>query len=488
MAPSAFAVATLIACSALAQGPVKSDGAKSDCTIDGSIVNAVTGQPVARATVRMIDTRSNVTGVTNTSGKWGFSNVDCVEVQLRFERPGFIQRTRIGAPTSGLEIRLTPYSVITGKVVDDQGEPVRNTQVRAHASTVIDGVRTLQPPVSTTTNDLGEFRLPVAPGKYIVCARAEGALPLPSGAATLYADRCTPDLLQITSGGDTRIDFALVQVPAVHVRGIVSGLPEGTGVGVILTPAGADQSAGADRAATARPSGAFDFSRVAPGSYVMHASLSRDRHLMARLPIEVGQADVDGVSLQLEPAVNFTGAIHLESKAEFPWRQPVRLVLRSSAQLNPTRIVESNDALKFALADVAPGVYRLSLQSVPSPFYVKSVTIAGRDVLDREFTLSQASEPVEIILRDDGGSIEGDIDAPAAQIVAMQDGRASIGRAAGHFTLQNLAPGDYVVYAFDGPYAEYADPEWMKRYAGVKVTVASGQTAQAKLTVQKIPQ
>ena len=64
-------------------------------------------------------------------------------------------------------------------------------------------------------------------------------------------------------------------------------------------------------------------------------------------------------------------------------------------------------------------------------------------------------------------------------------------RASGHFKLQNLAPGDYSVYAWDDP-AEvaYADIDWMRRYAGsgFTVTVVPGQNSQIKLIQQKVPQ
>jgi hypothetical protein len=465
---------------------------KPDCAIDGIVVNAVTGQPIARVSVSVGDARDQVMGVTDSQGKWGFSSVTCSSVLMNFRRPGFVQQTWRNAPVRGLEIRLMPNGVITGKVVDDQGDPVQNTYVQALPSTVVEGARTFGAPDSTTTNDLGEYRLPVTPGKHVVCARAQGTLPLPIGVTTIFNDRCTPEQREIPPGVETHIDFTLVQVPAVHVRGTVAGLPEGVGVGVLLTRVGSDQRIESDRNAAARPgSGTFDIPRVAPGSYIMHASLTRgDLRLVGRMPIEVGPAGLDGVTFHLEPAVTVSGTIRAESKTDFPSRKPVRLLLRSFEQLVPSRTIESNDVLKFALADVAPGAYRLSVLSVPSPFYVKSATIAGRDVLNQEFTLSQTAGPIEVVLRDDGGAIQAETDGPAAMVIALGEGRTSIARPDGqHYMFENLAPGDYSVYAFDGAQVEYADPEWMKHYAGssVKVTVGSGQTVQAKLTAQKIP-
>jgi hypothetical protein len=155
------------------------------------------------------------------------------------------------------------------------------------------------------------------------------------------------------------------------------------------------------------------------------------------------------------------------------------------------------DHASFTFDEVAPDNYRL-YASAPAPFYVKSATLAGQDVLNGEFALSQAAGPIEIVLSDDGGSIDGDIvDAdgqPATgAVMALRNGRAVsvTAQASGHFKLQNLAPGDYTVYAWDDPaQVAYADTEWMRRYggSGVAVTITAGQNSQVRLTQQKVPE
>ena len=61
----------------------------------------------------------------------------------------------------------------------------------------------------------------------------------------------------------------------------------------------------------------------------------------------------------------------------------------------------------------------------------------------------------------------------------------------GHFKIQNVAPGDYTIYAWDDPNeVEYADPDWMRRNGGggTAITVAASQNQQIKLTLQPVPQ
>jgi hypothetical protein len=142
-----------------------------------------------------------------------------------------------------------------------------------------------------------------------------------------------------------------------------------------------------------------------------------------------------------------------------------------------------------------PGTYRLEAFP-PAPFYVKSATLGGQDILSGEFTATPGAAPIEIVLSDDSGSIEGDVVNADGQpvpggVMALRNGRAAIVRSDGHFKIQNLAPGDYKVYAWDDPaQVPYADGEWMKRYAGggADASVASGQSSQVKLTQENVPQ
>ena len=102
------------------------------------------------------------------------------------------------------------------------------------------------------------------------------------------------------------------------------------------------------------------------------------------------------------------------------------------------------------------------------------------------------------MLRDDGGAIEGDVSDDmgnpiSAGVMAIpRAGRPVTGFAAtgGYFKLQNLAPGDYTLYAWDDPQeVAWADADWIKPLAakGVAVTVTAGQTAQIKLTRLAVP-
>jgi hypothetical protein len=479
-----------------------------DCGADGLVVNSLTGEPIPRARISLTAGAASYSASADSSGQWAFSNVACGTAPLTVTRPGFLQKAGralklvSGSPMHGLKIELTPQSVFYGRVLDDQGDPVPGAQIAVMASRIVEGHVTFQRAGEGTTNDLGDYRVAGLPrGKYIVCSSSVKGV-APAGESNL-AEACYPgpaeggisSATEIPAGREARIDFSLNQTTGVHVRGTVAGVPNGRGAGVNLLKRGANSGSGATVGGVSNNN--FDF-RVAPGSYMLAADyFEAGKHLSARFPVEVGTSDLDNVALTLEGGFTVSGAVSIASVTGRASARPqFNVNLRPSETTGGAGQAKwTADHSTFTFEDMAPGSYRLAI-SPPAPFYVKSATLEGQDILNGEFVLSPGSGSIAIALGDDGGSIEGDVvDAdgqPATGgVIALRNTRAVVARATGHFKLQNVAPGDYTVYAWDDP-AEvaYADTEWMRRYAGsgVTVTVTASQSSQVKLTQQKLPE
>lgn len=482
--------------------------ASFDCAVDGSVVNSETGEPIVRAHVTLQSFAGTPSTSTDSSGRWSLSNVACTPAPLLVTRPGFLQRARnILTLTSGssqhdVKIELVPQSVFYGKVIDDQGDPVMGAEVAVFVARIAEGRVSFQRSGQANSNDLGEYRIPnLNKGKYILCSYLNNGQPRPNG--MVGAETCYPgpveggnaSAMDVPAGREMRVDFTLRETPAVHVRGTVSGLPEGRNIGISMVPRGAGGRLGNPPGGAVRE-GKFDF-RVTPGSYMISADyFENGKHLLARVPIEVGASDIDNVTVAVDSGFNVTGHVRADSQSQTGVRPQFGINLRPTEPTTGSgQLKWDADHTSFAFNDMSPGTYRLDIFP-PPPFYVKSATLAGQDILNGEFSVAQAAGPIEIVLGDDGGSIEGDAvnaDGQAVQggIMALRNGRAFIIQSSGHFKLQNLAPGDYTLYAWDDSnQVEYADQEWMRRYAGsgVAVTVTSGQNAQVKLTQQKAPQ
>lgn len=478
--------------------------ANSDCAIDGSVVNALTGEPIVRARVTL-QGPNPVSATTDAAGKWTLTGVPCAPLQLAATRPGFLPYFTVnnmatfgsGSPAHDVKIEMTPQSVFVGKVIDDQGDPVTGAAVAALKAGVMNGKITFQPIGQAVTNDLGEYRIPQAPrGKYILCASENGYNRFDGRS---IAPSCYPGSVEagsagamdVDSGREMKVDFTLTPAPVLHVRGAISGFAN---VGVTLVARGANPVP--DAIGIGLRDGKFDF-LVHAGSYMLKADVfDSGKHLFARVPVEVGSSDVDNLSVSMETGFAIQGSVRIAGQTQQPGGIPrLNLALRSTdPSFAPGPAKWDAESGAFSVAEVMPGTYRLDVFP-PAGFYVKSATFAGADILNTDFTVAPGAGPMEIVLADDGGAIEGDIvdgDGKPVEggVIALRNGAATTVQSTGHFKLQNLAPGDYKVYAWDKP-AEvaYAEDDWMRLYAGpaADVTVSAAQTSQVKLTLQNVP-
>jgi hypothetical protein len=479
---------------------------KSDCAVDGYVVNAISNEPVPRVHITLSGANGQSFLAADNSGHWSFSNVSCGTIQLTASRPGFLNSPLVlksGSPAHDVRIQIVPASVITGKVIDDQGDPVMGAQLTVLVSRVAEGRRSLVVTGNSSSNDLGEFRLPgLNAGRYIVCARSnERNL----GDATTSGESCYPgpadggvaSTLSLAAGSEVRMDFTLHEVPTVHVRGVISGMPKNQGVGLTLVRREVTGSV-ASRQARISPDGNFDVAGVTPGSYFLSTDyFDSGTRLKARVPVEVGNADVVDVAVHLDSGFAVTGKVRIESKSGNALNRQFALSLRSAEPLAGGVIKWSADHSTFTISDLTPGNFRLEALP-PAPFFVKSGMLAGHDILGEEVAITQAAGPIDIVLSDDGGALDaqvtgaGNLPVPSSWVMVLRDGglpRNGMTGPDGHIKLEGLAPGDYRVYAWDDvQQVEYADPGWMQRHgSGASVSVQAGQTAKVTLQQQTVP-
>jgi hypothetical protein len=130
--------------------PVQPTRPEDLCSVEGQAVNALTGDPVKRAQITMknLGGRANTTrgAVTDANGHFLIQDVEPGGYNLSAERNGFVRLQygaqgpdRPGSPVllnpgqkiRDLLFRLLSQGVIAGRVVDEDGEPVENVQIRA---------------------------------------------------------------------------------------------------------------------------------------------------------------------------------------------------------------------------------------------------------------------------------------------------------------------------------------------------------------------
>lgn len=161
--------------------------------IRGRIVSADTGTPVRRAQVRLSGPEVGMrTALTDAEGRFEFQELPAGRFTINVSKSGYvsIQYGQTRPFESGktidlgdkqildrVDIALPRGGVISGRIIDEFGEPMPDTSVQALRSTWSNGRRRLQPTGRTAmTNDLGQYRLyGLPPGEYYVSATMGGA-------------------------------------------------------------------------------------------------------------------------------------------------------------------------------------------------------------------------------------------------------------------------------------------------------------------------
>src|SRR6266566_6136113 len=163
------------------------------CSIEGQVLNAVTGEPLGKAslTLRRVDAPPGPPGAaraysasSNASGKFSIVNIEPGKYRLSATRTGFVNAEfgardflqagetlslDAGRKMSDVLLRMTTNGVVTGKVVDEDREPVAFLTVQAMRYRYNQGKKQLVSFGSASTNDIGEYRIfGLPPGRYYI--------------------------------------------------------------------------------------------------------------------------------------------------------------------------------------------------------------------------------------------------------------------------------------------------------------------------------
>jgi hypothetical protein len=505
--------------------PVNGSGpVAANCSADGTVVNAITGEPVPRARVSV----GGVVVSADAGGRFHAQGVRCGPMVPLATKPGFVQNVPRPGLTAGvrsatamleagttvhdIRVPLTPQAVIVGVVTDGQGDPVMGAQVSVLSSRVLQGKRMFQQTQVANTNDLGEFRIHgLAAGRYVVCARAiADAMVLatsgdPRGGFGA-GEKCYPgppdgsvsSTFDLPAGREVRLPLTLPESRSLHVRGTIAGLQNARNLSLTLVRRGTALQ-GANRSGPVTAEGRFDIGGVTPGSYMLSADAWEDNtRYTARVPVDVGSSDVEGLTVRLVQGFSVAGVVRVEGgEASMPPRQQFALSLRSSEPMaGGGRVNWDPDGSRFTLADMTPGSYRLESFGSGN-YYIKRAMFNGRDISREDVAITQPGGGIELVLGMEGGSIDGQVfdnegKPVAAWIMLVEEGRAprsSTSNESGMFRMPSVAPGAYTVYAWDDlARVEYANPDWMRRNgSGEKITVESGQTEHVKLVRKEAP-
>jgi uncharacterized protein (DUF2141 family) len=528
---------------ALAGAALAYQAAPATGSIEGQVLNAATGAPLRKSTVRLMATGQPQAGTVgprmpgeraqevDEQARFSFTGLKPGTYLLTAERQRFLRQEYGGRKynTSGVAIavaagqhvkdivfKLSPQSVIAGKVVDEDGEGVANVQVRALRYQYRSGRKEWTQAGNGQTSDIGEYRIPfLDPGKYLVATlprreedmgQSPSSEPLPEKPEMRYAATYYPSTLEqanavpvdVPAGGELHgIDIRLSKGQVFRVRGTVAGVSAGRNVvTVMLVPK--DEPPVQPMVGFARaPDYRFEIRGVPPGSYIARAMVpSRGQQQQAVGTVEVADNHVEGVVLSVVPGGDITGLVKMEDGSALPSARRMSVVLLSSNSFRGQPPARVGEDARFTLSDVTPAQYRVSVIGVPDNCYVKSVRYGGQEVPDDGLDMS-AGGTLEVTLSATAGAVtatvvdsDGHPDAGATVVLLREavGGPAHDADEAGVASFHGLKPGDYRVIAFeDIPPGAWQDPDFLKPYEARAVDVKLEPSGTQAVQLKAVP-
>ncbi|HKF64881.1 MAG TPA: carboxypeptidase-like regulatory domain-containing protein [Vicinamibacterales bacterium] len=511
-------------------------------------VTRADGLPIARATVstQVQQTgpgrQANINGArsaqTDEDGNYELAELPAGQYRVSAAKPGYIA-VRYGQREDAdqgavvdvgdaqartrIDIVLPRNSNITGRVVDEYGDPVENVAVTLSQIRYQGGRRrlvTVSAMSGRTTDDLGRYRVyAVPPGDYIVSASVgqvvafQPATGVSGYATTYYPSTSNPGEAQFVSvpraQDVTAIDFVLVPTPTAMISGKKLGA-DGEPFGGSLTLAPSQRSGTLVTPPTGAriyDDGRFEFPNVAPGDYVIQADQgkpSRDREgQFAAAFVSVNGENVPDVLLESAPGSTISGQVTFEGDG--PSVQSLTITTsRADFDRTPngTAQGEVGPDLRFNMTGIR-GPRRITLARAPAGWMLKSVTAKGIDVTDAVLpfgTADQSLTDVQVVVTSHITELSGSVvDARGDQATSYtllvfpvdRDRwypgsryfrRAGSG-AGGNFSLRGLPPSDYYVAPMsgwkvlkDGDDA-WQDPEFLESISlrAARATLTDGQ-------------
>jgi hypothetical protein len=507
---------------------------QGDLRIAGTVVNAKTGEALARAQVSLADTRNRtamINVVTGSDGHFAFTGLGAAKYSLNGSKRGFLSAgyeqhevfstaivTGPNFATDQLELRLMPTAQISGHVYDESGEGLRGASVFLYLENRVMGmVRTVNAG-HAMTDDRGyyEFAL-LRPGNYYVAADgkpwyAMPGIPQPRASTsepvsnpgiadgldvayptTYYGGATEADGAAATtvSGGDqVQMDLHLNPVTAIHVLFRAQPNPDG---GVSFRPPtfikrglGSAESVTTGEA-RAVGNGMYQVSGIAPGRYTVRYGNRDNGSMQQSEDVDLGR---NGQELD-DSRGTALGSVKVELKMLSGEPSPGRFsVALFGPTQRPVSFAQGSSADGAMLEDVVPGNYTLQLFGGEKNYCVMQIASAsgtsdGHDVAigpgtGQELTayVAAGNVTVEGAVTKRGKPVAGVMVAliPRDPEHHLEMFRRDQSDFDGTFGMGGVVPGTYTLVAIEDAWGfEWMKPGVLARYISHGQTVIIGE-------------
>lgn len=495
--------------------------------VEGMVIQLGSGVPVSGATVTLTapGTRDGLRATTDDNGRFLIEGVPPGTYALEADgsflvraRPDFgpsVLNLSAGEALRDVSIRMVPTGVIAGRVLDAEGDPLRNVEVAPmwYWFRPDDGMRrmlTVMPARIIRSDDRGMFRIAgLGPGTYYVRATAPGHGPVfyPGVREPVDAAPLSLGPGMELGGIDLRLPDDEGQVGAITFR--LTGVPEvaGNSAPRFLAMLGRKTPGGSEPSpAVPEPlgEGVYRISPALAGDYDVFIQATpppdpsgEPNRRYVRVPVTHGRDDIDLGTLAVVSGVWIPGRIRVEGSLAEPLDVGSLSLYLSALMTETTLPIQlaariSSETGEFVIPNVPNGRFEVRLGQAPATIYLAEATYGSADVMDGRMVVDASPQArLEVVLSTGAGMIEGlvrtaDDDPAVASLVALipeprRRGRdlfrSAITDQHGRFSIEGIPPGEYSLYAWDDiPENAFRNAEFMSAYAtrGERIVVEGG--------------
>lgn len=543
-----FAGAMLLVCTGIllaAQAPAQSGA--GGFRIAGKVVSSTSSTPLpqTRVTIASVSNqREKQSLITGNDGAFEFKNLAPGKYSLQAARRGFIESsfdqherystaivTGSDADSEHLVFRMVPQAVLTGRVLDEAGEPVRQASVSLFRQDQSAGVTLVRRVEQDQTDDRGTYEFAELPaGNYFLSVNARPwyalhprSVPNPDGtldspptahsfdvtyATTYYpdatdSDEATP--IPLRGGERLSVDIHLSPVPALRILVRTPQSPEqGFAAPAILQKSfdsmenvtsqfmarGPNVTFSSGPGSTATPGlGQMELTGIPPGKYTVFVPDNNAEPMQGTLAeIDLNHNGQELSPSSGEPVSSIKFAVQISGEPRLP--QQLRLALQNGEHkvVVATAVDAKGDA---EFVHIPRGKYNVLAATPTKNYAVTRITSNGLQTSGHGLDIEPGSTIEGTITLVGGtGSVEGfakrkDKGIPGAMIVLVPKDPEANGDLFrrdqsdldGSFSLASVIPGEYTIVAIENGWdLNWSQPGVISHYLpqGRKLAVTAG--------------
>jgi hypothetical protein len=518
--------------------------------VEGQVLHALTGEPVAKAVVTLqtdSPTQWGSARLTDASGRYIFEDIPLGHYGIHASKSGFLasfQGSRSGRAqirpfevkaaddARSIQIWLHPSAMLSGRVVDEDSEPMDSVEVCAWRQMSTQGRVIWITTQVALTNAAGEFSIgDLSPGTHYLSAqfqphrKGRSDFPLRIGTHDLsYQRTFFPGVDRVSDAQPIAIKagqnqsgllLSMRRKPVFQIQGRFAN-PDGLNAEFLwgaLRPALPVDAPlqSLQRFTIDRKSGGFKFFDVSPGEYdlLIGAGIKGRNKVTGFARISVGGSSIEDLVVPAAALGTVSGKVVFEESntaSAHAARSSGAIQFRSAHSLEGPHASgqERTHDDRFRFEDFLQGRYHFGVAYHPISYYVKRILMNGveqqSNMLDippgaqveLEFLLSAKVAQIKGLVESEaptGGpqavviiepsAVKALSDPPFHHLDAGVDGR---------FETPKIPPGEYIVYAFEEvDSSRSTDPAFLKRFRdrATKVTLSEEETK--SVTLRAIP-